>query len=255
MLFKGVFFDLYGTLLIPNNIRKAWKDWFNTFYKLMGNFGLIMSNKDFVNVCSGFFNKIKIEKKDNNLSIYENKIKRFALDLNIKLKFNEIREIQQKTIYAWHKYIEIDPETIPLLEIIKNKKSLALITNFDHPPHVYSILAKYNLTKYFEFVAISGEIGYEKPNSKIFYVTLENIGLKPADVVFIGDSNEDVEGALNAGIKPILIQRQNLKKRMRGNDYISRKKVKGKKIIKNNSNFIPFKIISRLRDLYQVLNL
>ncbi|MFW9947637.1 MAG: HAD family hydrolase, partial [Candidatus Odinarchaeota archaeon] len=109
--------------------------------------------------------------------------------------------------------------------------------------------------KYFEFVAISGEIGFEKPNPKIFHVTLENVGLKPSDVVFIGDTDEDVEGAVNAGIKPILIQRQNLRKRMNGNDYLSKKKVKGKKIVKNNSKFIPFKTISRLGDLYQVLNL
>ncbi|MFX1568924.1 MAG: HAD family hydrolase, partial [Promethearchaeota archaeon] len=163
MFVKGVFFDLYGTLLIPNNIKKAWKNWFNTFFKLMRNFGLKIKYKDFVNLCNGFFTKVKIQEKDHHLSIYETKIKKFALDLNIELNLSEIREIQQKTIFAWHKFIEIDSEAIGLLETIKNKKSLALITNFDHPANIYAILSKYNLTKYFEFVAISGEHGFEKP--------------------------------------------------------------------------------------------
>ena len=116
-------------------------------------------------------------------------------------------------------------------------------------------MSKYSLTKYFEFVAISGEIGYEKPNPKIFNITLESVGLKPDEVVFIGDSIEDVEGALNAGIKPILIQRQNLKKRMNMNDFNSKKKLNEEEILTHNSNMIPFKTISRLKDLYKILNL
>ena len=255
MFVKGVFFDLYGTLLVPNNIKKAWKNWFNTFYKLMGNFGLRIKYNNFANLCNEFFTKVKTEDKDKHLSIYESKIKKFALELNIELKLSEIREIQQKTIFAWHKYIEIDSETIPLLEAIKSKKSIALITNFDHPANIYSILSKYNLTKYFKFVAISGELGFEKPNPKIFHVTLEKVGLNHADVIFIGDTNEDIEGALNAGIKPILIQRQSFKRRMKGNDYISNKNIKGEKNSTYNSNKKPFKTISRLRDLYQILNI
>jgi len=250
---EGVFFDLYGTLIIPKNNKKAWKNWLTTFYKLMGKFGLRMKKIEFTNACNGFFAKAEIKNNNNNLSVYENKINRFAIDLNLKLKFVEIREIQQKTIKAWHKYIEIDPETIPLLEVLKNKKSLALITNFDHPPHVYSILSKYRLTKYFEFIAISGEIGFEKPNPKIFHVTLEKIGLKPADVVFIGDSIEDVEGANNAGVKPILIQHQSSKKKIVENDYYSN--TIAKNLNTQNSQINPWKVISNLKDLYKLLNL
>jgi HAD superfamily hydrolase (TIGR01549 family) len=221
----------------------------------MRKFGLRITYKDFASICNDFFTKRKIEGRNNNLSIYEIKIKKFALDFNIELKLNEIVEIQQKTIFAWHKYIEIDPETIPLLEVIKHKKSLALITNFDHPPNVYSVLSKYNLTKYFEFVAISGELGFEKPDPKIFHITLENVGLKPVDVVFIGDTNEDVIGAINADIKPILIQRQSLKKIIQGNDHISKKKLMEEEINTHDSNLKPFKTISRLRDLYEILRL
>jgi len=158
-----------------------------------------------------------------NLTIYERRIKEFALNLKLELQTHEIKRIANECVNSWHSYVKLDSEAIPLLRILRNEKDLALITNFDHPPFIYSILSKYKLIKYFEFIAVSGEIGYKKPDPQIFNITLEKLELKPQEVVFIGDSKEDVEGALNSGIKPILIQRQNLKKRMIGNDYFSKK--------------------------------
>ncbi|MCK4781239.1 MAG: HAD family hydrolase [Candidatus Lokiarchaeota archaeon] len=253
MLVKGVFFDLYGTLLVPKNIKKAWKNWFTTFYNLMRRYGLKLSKIDFADACNGFFTRAEPEKTHDELTNYENKIRQFAFDLKISLKITEIIQIGQDTINAWHKYIKIDPETLPLLEVLKNKKSIALITNFDHPPHIYSVLSKYKLAKYFDFTAISREIGYKKPDPKIFHITLENIGLEPDEVVFIGDSKEDVEGANNAGIKPIFIQRQSSKQILTDNDYFS--KNIAKKLNTQNSRINPWKIISNLRDLYKIINL
>ena len=255
MLIKGVFFDLYGTILIPENNKKAWNSWLSKFYRLMKTNGLTLSKRDFANLCSGFFTREEPLEKDKNLTIYERRIKEFALNLKLELQTHEIKRIANECVNSWHSYVKLDSEAIPLLRILRNEKDLALITNFDHPPFIYSILSKYKLIKYFEFIAVSGEIGYKKPDPQIFNITLEKLELKPQEVVFIGDSKEDVEGALNSGIKPILIQRQNLKKRMIGNDYFSKKKGKEKKKFSFNSNIIPFKTISRLRDLNQILNL
>ncbi len=253
MLLKGVFFDLYGTLLIPKNSKKAWKNWFITFYKLMRWYGLKISKKDFADACNGFFTKTEPVENDDELTVYENRIKKFTKDLNVKLKKSEITKIANGTVNAWHKYIIIDPETIPLLEALKNKKSIALITNFDHPPYIYEILSKYELTKYFEFITISGEIHIRKPDPRIFHITLEKIGLMPDEVVFIGDSKEDIEGATNAGIKPILIQCQNSKRMLTGNDYFSKKIAK--KLNLQNSRIKPWRTISNLRDLHKLLYL
>ena len=253
MLLKGFFFDLYGTLLVPKNSRKAWKNWFKTFYRLMRWYGLKLSKTDFADACNGFFTKTEPVENDDELTVYENRIKNFTIDLNVKLNKSEITKIANGTVTAWHRYIIIDPETIPLLEALKNKKSIALITNFDHPPYIYEILSKYELTRYFEFIAISGEIGFKKPDPQIFHITLKKIGLLPDDVVFVGDSKEDIEGAINAGIKPILIQRQSSKRMLTGNDYFSKKK--NKKLTEQYSRIKPWRIISNLRDLYKLLYL
>lgn len=257
MLIKGVFFDLYGTILIPKNNKKAWNNWLSTFYRLMKNNGLNLSKRDFANVCNGFFTREEPIEKDKNLTIYENRIRRFALDLSLELETHEIKKIANDCVNSWHKYVKIDPEALPLLGILRINKALALISNFDHPPYLYSILSKYKLKKYFKFIAISGEIGVKKPDPQIFHITLEKFELKPQEVVYIGDSKEDIEGALNAGIKPILIQRQSFKKRLIGNDYYSKSvvKVKARENINQYLKIKPFKTISRLKELYKILDL
>lgn len=247
------FFDLYGTLLVPINSRKAWKNWLTTFYKLMNLYGLRISKKDFAKECDGFFSKTEPRENDENLTTYENRIRKFALDLNLKLKISEIAKIANCCVNAWHEYIRLDSDTIPLLERLKNEKSITLITNFDHPPYIYEILSKYGLTQYFEFIIISGEIGVKKPDPQIFHIPLKKSGLNPAEVVFIGDSKEDIEGANNAGIKPILILHQKIKKTLIANDYFLKKT--NKKLTEQYSRIKPWRIICSLRDLYQILNL
>lgn len=257
MLVNGVFFDLYGTILIPKNNKKAWNNWLLTFYRLMRNNGLKLSRRDFANKCSGFFTREEPNEKNNSLSVYENRIKNFAMELDLKLETSEIIKIANACVNSWHKYINIDPEVVPLLKILRNKKSLALITNFDHPTYIYSILSKYHLIKFFNWITISGEVGFKKPDPQIFQITLDQSNLKPQDVVYIGDSKEDIEGAINAGIKPILIYRQDFKKRLLGNDYHSKRKAEVKGIEENimDLRIMPFKTISRLTELYKILDL
>ncbi len=221
----------------------------------MRNNGLKLSRRDFRNLCNGFLSREEPVEKDKILTVYENRIKDFAIDLGLDLKINEIKKIANESVISWHNYVEIDPEAIPLLKKLKNEKCLALITNFDHPPYIYLVLSKYKLMEYFKYITISGEIGIKKPDPRIFDKPLEKFELKPQEVLYIGDSSEDIEGSLKAGIKPILIQRQNFKKRLIGNDYFSNKKVKEKELTINNLNLIPFKTISRLGELYQILGL
>jgi len=223
----------------------------------MRNNRLKLSRRDFANMCSGFFTREEPDDKDNNLTVYENRIKSFAMELDLKLETSEIKKIANACVNSWHKYINIDPDVVPLLKILRNKKSLALITNFDHPNYIYSILSKYQLIKYFNWITISGEVGFKKPDPQIFQITLDQSNLKPQEVVYIGDSKEDIEGAINAGIKPILIYRQNFKERLLRNDFHSKRKAEVKPIEEINLDLriMPFKTISRLTELYKILEL
>ena len=58
------------------------------------------------------------------------------------------------------------------------------------------------ITKYFERIFISEEIGYEKPNKEFFDAVARGIdGYDPQKAIVIGDSlSSDIKGAINSGL-------------------------------------------------------
>lgn len=61
-----------------------------------------------------------------------------------------------------------------------------------------------DITHYFETISWSEEMGFEKPDPRIFEMALERIGAGPSEAVYVGDSVEaDVLGAEQVGILPI----------------------------------------------------
>ena len=97
------------------------------------------------------------------------------------------------------KHISLDPEAHSVLRTLHRSKKLALVSNFDHPPHVHSVLSKLNLTPYFDSVIISAEVGVKKPDPRIFDAALEQTGIKPEEVIYVGDTDDDTEGCTCRG--------------------------------------------------------
>jgi HAD superfamily hydrolase (TIGR01549 family) len=130
------------------------------------------------------------------------------LRLNHQLPKEELSYIADKIAHAWQAHISIDPEAIPVLSTLKRDgKTIGLVSNFDHPPHVRRILSHNGLESIFDTTIISSEAGVKKPDPAIFRLALRQTGISPPDAVYIGDTEADVAGAIAAGIHPILIAR------------------------------------------------
>ena len=83
---------------------------------------------------------------------------------------------------------------------------LVVVSNWDISLH--EVLRRTGLRELLDGVVCSAEVGAAKPDPAIFQAALELAGLAPADVVHIGDSpEEDVAGALAAGIRSLLLRR------------------------------------------------
>ena len=117
--------------------------------------------------------------------------------------------IANKVANAWQAHISLDPETHHVLHTLHHSKKLALVSNFDHPPHVHSVLNTLGLTPHFDSVVISAEVGIKKPDPRIFDSALEQTRMKPEEVIYVGDTEDDIIAARAAGLVPILIQRKN----------------------------------------------
>ena len=252
MKFKGIFFDLYGTLLIYNDNSKAWADWISTFYNCLQNYGLQLSEESFASKCDGFFGRDEPPIIDDDLTIYERRIQRLCRELNLDVSNKELNLTANSCLNAWVKYTSLDPMTIPLLKKFKKNKKIALISNFDYPPHIYSVLSEMNIYEYFDSIVISGEVGVKKPNPAIFSFALEQTDLRNDEVVYIGDAPEDIQGARAAGIYPILIQRKHFDSASQITDYWANQE----SIInhKDNSIFSNVKRITHLKELLDLIS-
>jgi putative hydrolase of the HAD superfamily len=110
----------------------------------------------------------------------------------------EIKEIMR--LNALSKKVNVG-----LVEIIKRLKinyKIALISNY--PPHLREKLNAQNLTELFDEIIISSEVGYQKPDPKIFMTLCEKLSIQPSELIFIDDSKKSLEGAEGIGYTPIL---------------------------------------------------
>ena len=96
------------------------------------------------------------------------------------------------------------PGTTELLELMKGKYRLAVISNSDG--HMADRLASLGLGKYFEHVIDSGNIGHEKPSPLIFQAALAAMQAAPDRALYLGDIYSiDYLGAQKAGMKAMLM--------------------------------------------------
>jgi len=207
MTVKGVFFDLYGTLLIYGDMVRAWDDWLSAFYDSVRGFGLSMSRETFASRCRDFFTRAEPPAGDDGLTVLGRRVQTFCSELGLDLGPTAVETTVARFVDAWQQHVSLDPDARPVLEVLKESKTLALVSNFDDPPHVRSLLAELGLTPFFDAVVISGDVGVKKPNGEIFSYALRRTGLRAEDVVHVGDTDDDVQGAHSAGLRPILIWR------------------------------------------------
>ena len=207
MSLKGIFFDLYGTLLVYGNMKKAWSDWLSTFYALLIKQGLDISKDAFSIECDGFFSKDGPVGGKDGLTALERRIQLLCRRIGLQPGKKELCHIADTIAEAWQHHVSIDPETIPVLKALKQNITIGLVSNFDHPRHVRNILADHKLEPFFDTIIISAEVGVKKPNPAIFSFALEQTGLSNNEVIYVGDTNEDIAGAIAAGIRPIFLAR------------------------------------------------
>jgi putative hydrolase of the HAD superfamily len=219
---RGVFFDLYGTLLIYGDMRAAWEAWLTSFYAGLAQRGLAMSRTDFALRCDGFFERAAPPGQADGCTVLERRIRALCHELDVDVEAAALRDIGESAAESWQGYVRLDPEAGPVLQALRRCYALALISNFDHPPHVRKVLARCGLAGAFDTIVVSGEVGLQKPDPRIFQLALEQTGLMAQDVLHIGDTDEDVRGACGAAIRPILIRRDGEAARAQPFDYHAR---------------------------------
>ncbi len=114
----------------------------------------------------------------------------------------ELNQIPQE-IMALYQNEKIDLDLLNYVKKLHGQYKTALLTNASHT-FLEPLIASTKIDRFFDEIVISSRLGMIKPNPKVFDFTLERLGVKRSEVVFIDDSPYNVETAQQLGIRSIL---------------------------------------------------
>ncbi|ANY69138.1 haloacid dehalogenase [Paenibacillus sp. BIHB 4019] len=99
-------------------------------------------------------------------------------------------------------------ETFRLLDALKGKYKLLLLTNGSPDLQQEKLTGVPQLAPYFDHIIISGAFGEGKPAASIFRHALERLGIEPEQGIMVGDKlTTDILGANTIGMDSVWINR------------------------------------------------
>ena len=98
----------------------------------------------------------------------------------------------------------IDRTLLDFLHSLRGKYKTGLISNAWGDLREY--LQREKIEDAFDHMIISAEVGAVKPEAKIYQIALEQVGVKPKEMVFVDDFAVNIEGCEKVGIKGILFK-------------------------------------------------
>ncbi|VDK50108.1 unnamed protein product [Anisakis simplex] len=200
--------DATNTVIgIPKSVGGAYADFARRFgvhcdadaltTAFMKNFKLLSVQKP----CYGFG-------KDGSFAWWSEIIRNCFEDVNVTTKFENFDDFSKQlfnhfcTTEPWQL---IDAEASEHLTRIRSKGvHIGVISNFDS--RLRSVLEQFKLVGLIDLLLLSGEIGIEKPDPRIFQLAANRFQLdSTAQMVHIGDNvKKDYDGARAAGANALL---------------------------------------------------
>lgn len=203
MPLKAVLFDLGLTLTKTASFPEIYRT-------ILARFGVEVSVDDVV------WAQKETEKEKDTSSYSAETRKEFWTNYNTvlleKLGVKEnTRVLASQIDELWWEcsHLQLYPDVERALSGLKAKGlKLGLVSNGFEQDLDY-ILGKLQLKRWFDAIVCIDSCNCAKPDKQIFLYALNKIGIKPSEAIFVGDSIVyDYEGALGAGIKPLLIDRE-----------------------------------------------
>jgi putative hydrolase of the HAD superfamily len=107
-------------------------------------------------------------------------------------------------LYMKHRFgdVELYPDVLPALDALSADVTVGLLSNGNGYPE------RCGLGDRFDFVVFSQDVGFQKPDARIFLEACDRAGCAPHQLVHVGDSVEsDVAGANGVGAVSVWLNR------------------------------------------------
>ena len=202
---RAVIFDLYGTLLVADEAADAALR--RALYDALDSYGLRMSFERFSMRYDRARDMPVPRGRPSDLTPRERWLHRFLIRLGLVVPLEALRAINEDALDVWGAQVRLDPDALDVLGALHAEKRLALVADFDHPPHARQAIESTGLASFFEAIILTGDIGIDKQDWTLFMPAIEAMEVRPSEVIYVGDTVEDVLAARRTGLVPILVDR------------------------------------------------
>ena len=108
----------------------------------------------------------------------------------------------EKFIPIWTDIFIENQEVSEIIRSLKEKWRLGLLSNTD-PLHFNYIVSTFPIISALEKWIVSYEVGFKKPDARIFQKAMEWASVQPEKILFIDDTKGHVEAAVSLGMQGI----------------------------------------------------
>jgi putative hydrolase of the HAD superfamily len=234
MLPKAILFDLDDTIISFDGVTDiAWKETCDSFVKSEKTFFCAKQLFESIGKTRNWYWSDADRHRKGRMNMIKARREIVKMALTELQYFDEVKAYEMADNYSrlQEELICLFPNSIETLEKLKALGvRMALITNGSSEKQRGKI-NRFCLSEYFEFCLVEEEVGYGKPDIRVFVLALQILNLKAEEVWMVGDNLLwDIEAPKKVGIFSIW------------NDY------KGKGL-QPDSPIIPDKIISDISEL------
>lgn len=105
--------------------------------------------------------------------------------------------------------IELNDGFLDFIKVAGKQFKLAIISNDSSRWSKY-LREKFDLNQYFDVISISGDLKIQKPDKRIFQLTIEKLAVRAEDCLYIDDREENLEAAQKVGMNTVMFNSRNV---------------------------------------------
>ncbi len=206
-MIKGLLFDLNGTVI---DIYTSESD--DQIYRTVSNFLDYYRIKISPQTLKEeYFNGIRRQKKESAEEFPEFDVVKLFREIITSYSSPESLSVEPETaaiIFRAAGRYKLEPYdgVVSTLRQLSESYSLAAVSD-GQPVWAIPELHSAGLDQFFRFTIVSGDYGFRKPDRRMYEMALTNMGLRPEEVIFVGnDMYRDVYGAHEIGMKTVFFR-------------------------------------------------
>jgi putative hydrolase of the HAD superfamily len=219
-MIKAIGFDLGDTLIEYKDVPLNWQHLYVSALQEVAAACHFMPNDELLESgCS------TLAKYNTRINYREHEVKADTIFSEILQSWDIPPHNLENAINAYFTYFQrkaiVYDDTIATLELLKSKNiPIGILTDVPYGmPKEFVRNDIRQFEKYIDALVTSVEVEYRKPHTKGYELLAKELGVKPGEMMYIGNEAKDILGANASGMTSVFINRKNSNADFRA-DYV-----------------------------------